>query len=96
LIYILSNSNSFQVGFILYNLKNIETLVLLITLELQKLQKFAIKLSTNSTIQNLVNKELLGQLKKEDNKKKQVVASNKNLIRYSRYIGEEVLKERYN
>jgi hypothetical protein len=105
LIYILSNSNSFQVGLTLYNLKNIETLVnrviksealvLLITLELRKLQKFATKLNTNSTIQNSVNKEFLGQLKKEDNKKKQIAAGNKNLIGITVLVQPSTSPERY-
>jgi hypothetical protein len=104
LIYILLNSNSFQVGLTPKNAKDVEALVnrviegealaLSIALNLRKLQKFAVELSTNTIIQNSVNKELLGQLKKEDDKRKRVAAGDKNLIGYRRYIGEEVLKER--
>ena len=52
------------------------------------------ELSTNIIIQNSVNKELLRQLKKEEDNKKQATAGNENLIGYRRYIGEEVLKKR--
>jgi hypothetical protein len=105
LTYTSSSGSTLQVGLTPRNAKDVETLVSrvlegenlgpVIAFEIKKLQKFAMEMMANSTIQNSTNKELLGQLKKEDDKKKRVAAGDETLAGYGRYMGAEVLQTRH-